>query len=214
MEQKAEKLYLFLTEEVNGMTDTAPENVRTEILYRYLDKEDFLKRYMSRERTEDDCRLCPYYGKRWSCPPGLPDARSYLEKYQSLCLVALKTAYPADIRERSAKDAAYTRQIREEYYESAKRKLLYALLDLEKRIPESRTLGAGRCILCEHCTREEGRPCRRPEDRRYSITGFGLDFGGMLQDVFGLKLLWAEKGLPEYDVAVAALFLGGKIREN
>lgn len=206
MEPEAEELYLFLIEEVTRMTKVDAGTGQTEILSRYLEKDDFLDRYIRRDGSEEDCRLCPYYGKRWSCPPGLPHAYSYLEKYQSLCLVALKVNYSQEVRGKAKDNPEYADQIREEVYESAKRKLLMKLLELEKRIPGSRTLGAGRCILCEHCTREEGKPCRHPELRRYSITGFGLDFGKILEEVFGLPLLWAADGLPEYDVAVAALF--------
>lgn len=193
------------------MSNTTLEKKGREILFQYLEKESFLNRYVRMEGFEEDCRLCPYYGKRWSCPPGLPDTRSYLEPYQSLCLAALKVNYPEAVREEAAKDAVRAAQIREERYESAKKELLLKLLELEERIPGSRTLGAGRCILCEHCAREQGKPCRYPLKRRYSITGFGLDFGRMLRDVFGLELLWADSGLPEYDVAVAALFLREKM---
>lgn len=193
-------------EEVMRMIKAGAGTGQIEILSRYLEKDHFLNRYVRKDGSEEDCRLCPYYGKRWSCPPGLPHAYSYLEKYQNLCLVALKVNYSQETRRKAKEDTEYADQVREELYESAKRELLKKLLKLEKEIPGSKTLGAGRCILCEHCTREEGKPCRHPELRRYSITGFGLDFGKILEEVFGFPLLWAAGGLPEYDVAVAALF--------
>ena len=101
-----------------------------EILSRYLEKDYFLNRYVRKDGSEEDCRLCPYYGKRWSCPPGLPHAYSYLEKYQNLCLVALKVSYSQETRRKAKEDTEYADQVREELYESAKRELLKKLLKL------------------------------------------------------------------------------------
>lgn len=119
------------------MTKVDAGTGQTEILSRYLDKDDFLDRYIRRDGSEEDCRLCPYYGKRWSCPPGLPHAYSYLEKYQSLCLVALKVNYSQEVRGKAKDNPEYADQIREEVYESAKRKLLMKLLELEKGFREA-----------------------------------------------------------------------------
>ena len=178
---------------------------KTDVQVRNISKEELMEKYCFQEQFMESCRLCPYYDRRWSCPPGLPDALCYLEHFSSAYLIAVKVAYSDEIRNKvtSAEEAEYVRQ---ESYEVVKRKLLLALLELEKMIPAGKSLGAGRCILCEHCTREEGKPCRYPQRRRYSITGFGFDFTGILKDLFGITLLWSTKGLPEYDVAVAAFF--------
>ena len=77
---------------------------------------------------------------------------------------------------------------------------------VEKEFPEGTCIGAGRCILCRKCARTEGKACRYPQLRRYSITAFGFDFSRMVKDNLGMELLWSSNGVPEYDVAVAALF--------
>lgn len=205
MESETEELYLFLREGEKLMREQ--NAVRREVLTRFLDKDVFFAKYLQKHPAEESCSLCPYYGKRWSCPPGLPGIRDYLEKYESVCLVVLKVSYPAEICKQSENSKEYAEKIREAYYETAKKELLLKLLELERKLPGSKALGAGRCILCEHCTREEGRPCRNPELRRFSITGFGIEFAELMEAEFQIPLLWKAQGLPEYDVAAAALFL-------
>lgn len=180
-------------------------NYKTDVQVRKISKEELMNKYCLQEQFMESCSVCPYYGRRWSCPPGLPDAFCYMEPFSNAYLITVKVIYPDEIRNKAtlAKEAEC---VREESYEVVKRKLLLALLELEKVIPGGKSLGAGRCILCEHCTREKGKPCRYPQRRRYSITGFGFDFTGILKDLFGIPLLWSTKGLPEYDVAVAAFF--------
>ena len=97
-------------------------------------------------------------------------------------------------------------QLRNQTYEKVKRNLLLTLLELEKEFPEGICIGAGRCILCSKCARRDGEKCRYPELRRYSITAFRFDFARMVKENLGMELLWSSSGVPEYDVAVAALF--------
>lgn len=43
--------------------------------------------------------------------------------------------------------------------------------------------------------------------RRYSIAAFGFDCGAMMKEQLDMELIWSKDGgLPEYDVAVAAMF--------
>lgn len=191
----------------SGRNGSGPRGVKQELLTAVLEKERFFETYLRSGASEEDCRLCPYYGKRWSCPPGLPDIRSYLERYERVCVLVLKISYGEELRAEAEKSPQAAAEIREQYYEGAKARLLGELLQAERKLPGSKLLGAGRCVLCSRCAREEGKPCRNPGLRRYSITGFGLDFGRLLLGEFGIPMLWAKKGLPEYDVAVSALFL-------
>lgn len=178
-----------------------------EVLTRIMDKERFLGEYRMQCSSEDACRMCPNYGNVWSCPPGLPDLSCYLEPYGRVCIVLLKVNYSEPLREEAGKTEEAAARIREECYETAKKRLFACLIKLEQKIPGSRAMGAGRCVLCERCAREEGKPCISPKARRYSITGFGIDFGKLTAEEFGIPMLWADRGLPAYDVAAAALFL-------
>lgn len=39
---------------------------------------------------------------------------------------------------------------------------------------------------------------------RYSFSAFGFDLGELARKELGLELLWAERGLPAYNAAIAA----------
>ncbi|MDD3279643.1 MAG: DUF2284 domain-containing protein [Lachnospiraceae bacterium] len=177
----------------------------TEVQVKEMSKEDFLGRYYHPGQYLDACKACPFYNKRWSCPPGLPDARGYLECYSRVLLVSVKVNYAPETLA-AAVSAGEVERIREETYEQVKMQLLLQLIAQEREVGGGKTLGAGRCHFCDHCAREEGKPCRNPQWRRYSITGFGFDLTSLLEEQFEIKLLWKSQGLPDYDVAVVALF--------
>ena len=131
--------------------------------------------------------------------------RDSLKPFREGFLIAVKVKYPEETRT-LAVSAAKAQEIRNQTYEKVKRNLLLTLLELEKEFPGGICIGAGRCILCSHCARQDGESCRYPKLRRYSITAFGFDFARMVRDLLGIELLWSPDGLPEYDVAVSGLF--------
>lgn len=180
-------------------------NATTEVMVREMSKEEFLGKYYHPGVYMDACSACPFYARRWSCPPGLPDAASYLERYSKVMLVSIKVNYSSEALAAAA-DAKSVEAVREETYEQVKMQLLLTLISQESEVGGGKTLGAGRCHFCDHCAREEGKPCRNPEWRRYSITGFGFDLTKLMEEQFQTKLIWKKDGLPDYDVAVAALF--------
>ena len=94
--------------------------------------------------------------------------------------------------------------VRQETYGVAKKALLEALLALEERCPGSITVAAGRCEQCDDCTRPRGLPCRRPERMRYSFSAFGFDLTALAREQLDIDLLWADRGLPPYNAALAA----------
>lgn len=179
---------------------------QTTVFVKELNKDRLFRDYRMKELSSESCKLCPNYGKVWSCPPNTPEPACYLEPYRSVFLIAVKVKYSDEVRQ-EFKSQEQVENVRQESYERVKKAVLCRLLEKEKDYPGSKTLGAGRCILCEHCSREEGKPCRYPEKRRYSITSFGFDFSKMLQEIFDIPLQWSSEGLPEYDVAVAAFFV-------
>lgn len=176
-----------------------------EVQVRKISVERLLTQYWNPELVSEACKLCPDYGKVWSCPPGVPEADAYLKKFSEGFLIGVKVKYPEEIR-KNVSTPEEAQQLRNQTYERVKRNLLLILLELEKEFPEGTCIGAGRCILCRKCARAEGKACRYPQLRRYSITAFGFDFSRMVKDNLGMELLWSSNGVPEYDVAVAALF--------
>lgn len=165
----------------------------------------FLENYCFPEKFQEACKLCPDYGRVWSCPPNLPDSQAYLGSHEQIYLIAVKVHYPASYRT-LATTPELTEILRRQSYGKAKAALRETLLALEQQIPGSVSLGAGRCEVCASCARKTGEPCRHPEKCRYSITAFGVDMA-KLNEAIHVELKWAKEGLPEYDVAVAALLI-------
>ena len=116
----------------------------------------------------------------------------------------MKVVYRKETRE-AATTPEKTDRLRAATYGKAKRVLLESLLELEKSIPGSWSLAAGRGELCDRCSRVDGLPCRMPERLRYSCSGFGFDLTRIAREVLGLELIWSSQGLPAYNVAIAAL---------
>ena len=79
------------------------------------------------------------------------------------------------------------------------------LLKLEAQIPGSVALSSGGCIYCENCTRESGRPCRRPDRMRYSLDAFGFDLTAITKDMFQIDIIWCKDSLPEYFTLIHGL---------
>ena len=169
-----------------------------------ISMERLLAGYRTLGAAAEACGLCPNYGTVWSCPPGVPEAERYLKPFSGCFLIGVQVSYPEQLRKETA-SAKEVQAVRDRAYERIKKQLFLTLLELEKQVPGGVCLGAGRCILCSRCERKEGKPCRFPKLRRYSVTAFGLDFARMAEEQLDMKLLWSLEGLPEYDVAVAAL---------
>ena len=163
----------------------------------------WLDGYCTPERFRDACRACPDYGRVWSCPPGVPDARTAFAPFRTVYLVGVRVDYaPGTIA--AADTPERTEALRQASYGVVKKQLLSTLLELEKAVPGSWTVAAGRCEQCDVCTRREGLPCRKPERMRYSFSAFGFDLGKLARELLGLELLWADRGLPAYNAAIAA----------
>ncbi|MEG2119874.1 MAG: DUF2284 domain-containing protein, partial [Pseudoflavonifractor sp.] len=166
--------------------------------------ERWLADYCCPERFSALCEACPNYGQVWSCPPGVPPARDAFAPYGSACVIAVKVIYDEETRA-AAVTPEETARLRRESYEKVKRALWEGLLEREAAHPGTYTVAAGRCEACAVCARQEKLPCRAPEKRRYSFSAFGFDLTPMAEELLGVKLLWAKTGLPEYDVAMAAV---------
>ena len=178
----------------------------TEVFVKQLPKEDVFERYVRKEEFAEACKQCPFYGKMWSCPPDMPSLEDYLKKQNTVYLIGVKVNY-SEALQREGNTPEKAQEIRDDSYEKVKRNLLLVLLELEKIVSEGKCIGAGRCGLCKECTREQGKACRYPAMRRYSIAAFGFDCGVMMKEQLKLELQWkADGSLPEYDMAVAAIF--------
>lgn len=180
---------------------------RTEVKTCSLPVEQWLTDYCRPEQFCPLCRDCPDYGRVWSCPPRIPSAQELLSPYQTAHLIGVKLIYPPELRAR-ADTPERTELLRQATYGKLKRRVLDALLCLERQCPGSYTVAAGRCEWCDRCAREEGRPCIHPDRMRYSFSAFGFDLGRISAELLGVPLVWASEGLPEYNMAIYAFLTG------
>lgn len=148
------------------------------------------------------CRTCPEYEKNWSCPTGVPEASSYFAQYEMLTMIGVQVFY--DDAMRAQTDAIAIERLQRESYGVVKKALFETMLGLERAVPHSVTIAAGRCEQCARCARLDGNACVKPERRRYSFSAFGFDLTAMAHELLGIDLLWSKDGLPEYHAALAA----------
>lgn len=168
--------------------------------------DEFLRRYYAPEKFADSCSGCPSYHKVWSCPPGLPDTAAFFQPFSRLLLIGVKVTY-SDRLQKEASTPDRIDSLRAQSYGAVKKILLETQLGLERALPGSMSIAAGRCEQCECCTREQGLPCRRPERMRYSFSGFRIDLSALADEQLHMPLLWSADGLPPYNVAIAGLLL-------
>lgn len=178
---------------------------RTELIEGEISAEEYLEKYVRPEEFVEYCRQCPNHNRIWSCPEYDFDTREIFRRYKKLRLFGLKIVYSDEARSRS-----YTREemgevIRESMMKERKR--LDSVLSWYEDVTDGYALNAGACTICaEGCTRPEGKPCRFPEKRRYSLESLGADVSATLSEVLGTELKWDSEGrLPEYYTLVAGL---------
>lgn len=186
---------------------------RTELAVKSLSVSTWLEQYRVLDAPSTLCKSCPAYGKVWSCPPGVPQAETYLTGYETVFVLGVKVIY-SERAHAAADTPEHTEAVRRETYGAVKRTVLEALLALEDAFPGSRTIAAGRCELCPVCTREEGWPCRYPAQMRYSFSAFGLRLEKMSAELLEMPLRWAKEGLPAYNVALSALLTNHPVERH
>lgn len=155
------------------------------------------------------CRQCDNYERLWSCPSFSFDAEAYWRKYKTFRIVGLKILFSPEVIGRT-----YTGEERQELINEVlwkeKRKLGQELLELEREIPGSISLSGGHCTECApgSCTRLQAKPCRFPEQLRYSIEALGGNVGLTVTKYLKQKLLWIEEGkMPEYLMLICGILL-------
>lgn len=163
----------------------------------------WLADYCEPRRFQDACRACPDYGSVWSCPPGVPDAKQAFAPFQTVHIIGVRVDYAPEALA-AARAPELTERLCQAGYGAVKKLLLSTMLELERAVPGSWSVAAGRCEQCGRCTRPDGLPCRKPERMRCSFSAFGFDLGRIAAELLDMELLWAERGLPKYHVAIGA----------
>ncbi len=167
---------------------------------------DMFKKYYDPERFLSYCKECPSYGRVWSCPPGVPLTTEYLKGYNTIHLVAVKVIYDDEtLKKAQSLQPDELDKLMGDSYGKVKEAMRETLLAIRNRTEPSIAIAAGECKICETCARVENQPCRFPERLLYSFSALGFDLAKVSSDILGIPILWENKGLPKYIVALAAL---------
>lgn len=177
----------------------------TKTAVKIMQIQDFLKRYYQPERLAQSCEVCPSFGKVWSCPAGVPDTERFFAPFSKIVLIGVQVYY--DETQLAAAADGNADAVRAQSYEPAKRSLLEALFQLERRFKGAVAIAAGRCEQCQPCTRVQGKPCCKPARMRYSFSAFRMDLMGIAEQQLGMPLIWSKEALPPYQVAIGALLM-------
>lgn len=58
----------------------------------------WMEEYCTPEKFAGSCEACPDYGKVWSCPPGLPDAKALFIPFSRVHIIGMKVVYKKETR--------------------------------------------------------------------------------------------------------------------
>lgn len=164
-----------------------------------------IKSYFQPDVFIEYCKACKYYGKIWACPPYDFDIAEYLEGFTYIYIIGSKI-YIADLARQG--DAE---QVFNEIYEAARTVLDEMLLKMEHKKSNSHILLAGRCLTCEHCTKEKQLACIYPKKAHYSLESLGFDVSSISEYILGDKIQWTKEGMPEYLTLVSAILSRDKL---
>jgi len=143
-------------------------------------------------RADCERNSCGRYGKSWTCPPDVGDIDEMIskaKKYKHMLIfqsiAQLQDSY--DIK--GMKAAAIAHSV-------LTHKVAEKLKDL---ISQPLALGAGACLICPSCTKEENVPCRHPDKALVSLEAYGID----------VSKLAAASGLAYINGKNTVTFFGG-----
>lgn len=181
----------------------------TEVTTKEISAADLYNTYCTPEKFLPLCKECPDYAHVWSCPPGIPNLNIF-QTYRYAIIIGVKVIYSEEARKAAEQSPEDAEKVRADTYGKVKRKVLNALLKMEKLTTPSFTIAAGRCEICGRCARLDGLVCRNPWALRYSFSAYGFDLGRISEELLNMPLVWAEKGLPPYNMAIYAFLTNEK----
>ncbi|WP_407420900.1 DUF2284 domain-containing protein [Methanobrevibacter sp.] len=169
--------------------------------------DEFVDAYVDVEKFHGLCKDCENYGKNWNCPPFDFDVMDVWNSYEKLKIIAFKINFDDEELASDYSDRELDFILKR--LERMKVKLMNEIYDLEDE--NSCGLFLGKCSLCMKCTREFGMPCKMPFKMRYSIESLGGNVDKSIEDIFGFKILYAQKNrLPEYVIYVGGVLYDKK----
>lgn len=141
---------------------------------------------------------CVNYGIKWSCPPHAPVYHEFVKNYSNItiCLSQIQMNQFDYIKNDYLKIKAANTILK-----SRIDKVLRKLID-----ENAYYISTGSCRLCKSCRCKIHEPCAYPDIMTYSFEALGINVADMVDDLFGIPLLWYKKNqLPKYTSVVAGL---------
>ena len=185
----------------------------TEIYIKPSTIEELKNNFWNIEKFEGFCKQCRNYGKLWSCPPYDFSIEEYVDRYKYIYIVGVKIVFDEDTLSSintKEKISNYTT----ETLHFMKNKIMNEMLKLEKLYPNSTSLSAGGCNLCENCSKLKNVQCIHPDLMRYSLESLGFDVGGISSKLLNFELKWAtETRLPDYFSLIAGIMTNEEISD-
>lgn len=183
----------------------------TEVYIKASTVDELKKEAWDIEKFEGFCKQCKNYGKVWSCPPYDFSVKEYLDKYKNIYIVGIKLIFDEETLSTintKEKISSYTTKT----LHFMKNKIMYEMLNLEKLYPNSISLSAGGCNLCEICSKLNNKSCLHPDLMRYSLESLGFDVGKISSNFLNFELKWAtETRLPDYFSLIAGIMTNENI---
>lgn len=183
----------------------------TEIYIKPSTIEELKNNFWDIEKFKGFCKQCRNYGKLWSCPPYNFSIEEYVDRYKYVYIVGVKIVFDEDTLSSintKEKISNYTT----ETLHFMKNKIMNEMLKLEKLYPNSTSLSAGGCNLCENCSKLKNIQCVHPDLMRYSLESLGFDVGGVSSKLLNFELKWAtETRLPDYFSLIAGIMTNEEI---
>lgn len=157
-----------------------------------------LNKHLKRKEVYGYCKSCPNYNKIWTCPPYLNKEDEFISAYNYAYIIESKVIFEEN--EIKTEEEVLSK------FQEHRRKLGNRLLEIEKTISDSVSLYAGNCYHCDNCLRENSIECKYPEKKRYSLESVGYDVSLITKNILDSEILWMQGQIPEYLLAVAAIF--------
>jgi predicted metal-binding protein len=140
---------------------------------------------------------CVNYGKKYSCPPFVPDFRLLMQNKEGLHIILFK----CDLKEISSIEYNKIRIANV----SMKSRIIKLMRFLENKF-DTIFLSTGACNLCKSCKVELNKSCKYPDKKRYSLEAVGIDCDDLCKSLFKTGLLWYKnKKAPQYSCVVCGL---------
>lgn len=121
-----------------------------------------------RQDIRDMCNpdACPNFGKRWSCPPAVPDIEELSKKCEGYTRgIIVQTV--------GKLEDSFDFEAMVETEKLHKKRFDEMTIELGGKVKDLWPMSAGACMICKECTYPD-EPCRFPERRFTSMEAFGL----------------------------------------